>query len=59
VLFLSISAASTVGFSHDPLSLVGAPLVTLSTLMLFGRLVPILVLWWMARTTRGEDVAVG
>jgi Trk-type K+ transport system membrane component len=59
LLFLSISAASTVGFSHDPLSLVGAPLVTLSTLMLFGRLVPILVLWWMARTTRGEDVAVG
>jgi Trk-type K+ transport system membrane component len=59
VLFLSISAASTVGFSHDPLSLVGGPLVTLSTLMLFGRLVPILVLWWTARTTRSEDIVVG
>jgi hypothetical protein len=41
--------------SHDPISLVGGPLVTLSALMLFGRLVPILVLWWMATTTRGED----
>jgi hypothetical protein len=59
LLFLSISAASTVGSSHDPLSLVGGPLVTLSLLMLFGRLVPILVLWWMATSTRGEDVAVG
>jgi Trk-type K+ transport system membrane component len=59
LLFLSISAASTVGFSHDPLSLVGGPLVTLSTLMLVGRLVPILILWWTARTTRGEDVVAG
>jgi Trk-type K+ transport system membrane component len=59
LLFMSISAASTVGFSHDPISLVGGPLVTLSALMLFGRLAPILVLWWMATTTQREDVAVG
>lgn len=59
LLFLCVSAASTVGFSHDPVSLVGPPLVTLSALMLFGRLAPILVLWWMATTTRGEDIAVG
>lgn len=59
LLFLAVSAASNVGLSHDPLSIVGAPLFVLSGTMLLGRFVPLLILWWMAKTTRDADVAVG
>ena len=58
LLFLAISATSNVGLSHDPIAITGPGLIVLSVLMLFGRLAPIAILWWTARTTRGVDVLV-
>ena len=58
LIFLTISAVSNVGLSHDPISIVGPGLFLLSLLMLAGRLAPLAVLWWMARSMRGEDVLV-
>lgn len=52
LLFLAISALGTVGLAHDPVSLVGAPLHILTCAMLFGRLAPLAMLWWMGRATR-------
>ena len=59
LLFLGVSAAGNVGLSHDQLSLVMGPLFTLSFTMLLGRLAPLAVLWWMARTTSDAELAVG
>ena len=60
LLFLSVSAASNVGLSHDPVSITGDGLFTLSALMLAGRVLPLLVLWWMASAPGEPDaVAVG
>lgn len=60
LLFLSVSAASNVGLSHDPVSITGNGLFTLSGLMLAGRVAPLIVLWWMASTPEeGDRVAVG
>ena len=59
LLFLSVSAASNVGLSHDPVSMTGPGLYTLSAVMLAGRVAPVLVLWWMARTTDDADLPVG
>jgi trk system potassium uptake protein TrkH len=58
LLFLAVSATSNVGLAHDPVSIVGPGLYTLCALMLAGRLAPVFVLWWMARTTDDADVAV-
>jgi trk system potassium uptake protein len=59
VLFLTISAASNVGWSHDPVSLVKSGLATLSVIMLLGRMMPMAVLWWMAKSAGRTDLAVG
>ena len=59
VLFLTISAASNVGWSHDPVSIVKSGLAVLLSIMLLGRLFPILVLWWMSKSAAGSDIAVG
>jgi trk system potassium uptake protein len=59
LLFLSVSAVSNVGLSHDPVSITGDGLFTLSAMMLLGRLVPLAVLWWMVRSNDGETIAVG
>jgi trk system potassium uptake protein TrkH len=59
VLFLCISAASNVGWSHDPVSIVKSGLATLSTIMMLGRMLPIGVLWWMSKSAGDADVAVG
>jgi Trk-type K+ transport system membrane component len=59
LLFLTVSAASNVGLTHDPVSITGPGLYTLCAVMLAGRLAPVFVLWWMATTTRDADVAVG
>jgi len=59
LLFLAISALSNAGLSHDPVSITGPGLLVLSALMLFGRLAPLAILWWMARTTVGAEVLVG
>ena len=58
LLFLTVSAASNVGLAHDPVSIVGPGLYTLCAVMLAGRVAPVFVLWWMARTTTDADVAV-
>lgn len=58
-LFLTISAVSNTGLSHDQLSIVGDGLYTLTATMFAGRVVPLLILWWMADTTTNADVAVG
>jgi Trk-type K+ transport system membrane component len=59
LLFLAVSALSNVGLSHDPVSITGPGLLVLSALMLIGRLVPLAILWWVARTTAGAEVLVG
>ena len=59
LLFLSVSAASNVGLSQDPVSITGPGLYTLSAVMLFGRIGPVLVLGWQARSTHDSPLAVG
>lgn len=54
--FLTISALSNVGLSHDPIA--GPGMYLLAVVMLLGRLAPLGVLWWMAKTTPAE-VLVG
>jgi trk system potassium uptake protein TrkH len=59
LLFMSISATSNVGLSHDSISMVLSGLFTLSLAMLLGRIAPLLVLWWTAETTADVEIAVG
>ena len=59
LLFLSVSAAGNVGFAHDRVTVVGQGIITLTIAMFLGRVLPLIVLWWMAKTTREADVAVG
>jgi trk system potassium uptake protein TrkH len=59
LLFLSVSAASNVGMSQDPISMTGPGLYTLSAVMLAGRIAPVIILWWTARTTDDATVAIG
>jgi trk system potassium uptake protein TrkH len=58
-LFVTVSAVSNVGLSHDTLSMTRSSLFVVSAAMFTGRLVPLLILWWMADTTRDADVAIG
>ena len=58
-LFLAVSAVSNVGLSHDPIGITGPGLYVLSTLMLAGRVAPLLVLWWMVKVAPDAEVAVG
>jgi Trk-type K+ transport system membrane component len=58
LLFLTVSAASNVGLAHDPVSITGPGLYTLCAVMLAGRVAPVWVLSWMARTTADADVAI-
>jgi len=59
LLFVTVSALSNVGLSHDVLSMTRASLLLVSAAMFFGRITPLLILWWMSDTTRDADVAVG
>ena len=59
LLFLAISATSNVGLSHDALSINGVALLALSLAMTLGRIVPVMILWWMVRTVRDEEIAIG
>ena len=60
-LFLVVAAASNVGLSHEPVSAVWTPLFGLSAMMLAGRLLPWLLLAWLAAGSDGrhDGVAVG
>jgi trk system potassium uptake protein TrkH len=59
VLFVTISALSNVGLSHDVLSMTRSSLLLVSAAMFFGRITPLLIIWWMADTTREAEVVVG
>jgi len=59
LIFESVSAVSNVGLSMDTISMVRPGLDLLGLAALLGRIAPIMVLWWMARTTRDADLAVG
>ncbi|HZK80920.1 MAG TPA: hypothetical protein VFC46_07630 [Humisphaera sp.] len=61
LIFLVISALSNVGLTqdtHDPISIVGPGLFLLGFVALVGRLAPIAILWWLAKT-EDADVLVG
>jgi trk system potassium uptake protein TrkH len=59
IFFLATSALGNVGLSHDPVALADSALSVLSMTMLMGRIVPILILWWMVLTTPEAEVALG
>ena len=59
LLFLSVSAASNVGLSHDPVSTAGPGLYSLCAVMLAGRIVPVYVLWKLAATVKDAELGVG
>jgi len=59
VLFITISALSNVGLSHDNISMTRSSLLLISAAMFFGRIAPLLILWWMVDTTTDAEVAVG
>lgn len=59
VLFVTISALSNVGLSHDVLSMTRSSLLLVSAAMFFGRITPLLIIWWMADTTRDAEIAIG
>jgi len=59
VLFLAVSAASNVGLSHEPLSPDPLAAFVLSGTMIVGRFAPMMVIWWMADTTKDAELAVG
>jgi trk system potassium uptake protein TrkH len=58
LLFLSVSALSNVGLSKDPIALSAAGLYVLSITMLLGRLMPLAILWWTAKTVQDADLLV-
>lgn len=50
---------SNVGLSHDRLSMSMGGMFVLAALMLAGRMVPLIILWWMADSTEDAELAVG
>lgn len=59
VLFTVISAASNVGLTDEPLNPDRPAAFILCAVMLSGRLLPMIVLWWMADTCIYTDLAAG
>jgi Trk-type K+ transport system membrane component len=59
LLFMTFSAVSNVGLSHDPVSVVGPGLYVLDCLMIAGRITPLLVVWWLAMSGDETEVLVG
>jgi trk system potassium uptake protein TrkH len=59
LFFLTVSAVSNVGLSHDPISIVSGGSYLLSWLMLIGRIAPLGVLWWTALGTQDADLLIG
>jgi trk system potassium uptake protein TrkH len=58
VLFVTVSALSNVGLSHDVISMTRSSLLLVSAAMFFGRITPLLILWWMVDTTSDADLLV-
>ena len=59
VLFDTVSALSNVGLSYDNIMSVSPGLDLYTAAMFFGRVTPLLVLWWMARVSEPGELAVG
>jgi trk system potassium uptake protein TrkH len=59
VLFNAVSGISNVGFSLSELPDQKNVLFAYCAIMLMGRMVPLMVLWWMAETTKDADWAIG
>ncbi len=59
LFFMAISAIGNVGMSYDTLSVTGPSLVVLSGGMLFGRVAPMIILWWMVETAPTSDLLIG
>jgi Trk-type K+ transport system membrane component len=59
VLFHAISAASNVGLAPEALDPGRLPAYVLCATMLIGRFGPLMVLWWMADTTKDAEMVVG
>ena len=58
-LFITLSALSNVGVSHDQVSIVGGGLYFLTALMLIGRIAPLLILCWLAEGDQQAEYLVG
>jgi len=58
LLLLSVSAATNAGLSHDRVSLNHSGYTAMAITMLLGRILPPMILWWIAQSTRDEDVCV-
>jgi hypothetical protein len=59
LLFIAVSAASNCGLAHDRVGIVGSGMYVLSLTMLLGRILPIVILWWVVRHADETDVAIG
>jgi trk system potassium uptake protein TrkH len=59
VIFAAISAVGNVGIYPDEMKLSVRGMGIVSLAMLAGRLLPLIVLWWMADTVQDADIAVG
>ena len=59
LLVLAISATGNVGLSHDSVSVARTGAYVLAGAMLLGRVLPLLVLWWLTRLDEPVDVAIG
>jgi trk system potassium uptake protein len=59
VLFNAVSAAGNVGFSAAGVPDQKSLFFAYSAIVLVGRMAPLMVLWWMADTTREAELAVG
>jgi Trk-type K+ transport system membrane component len=59
VLFNAVSALSNVGFTAWPVPDEKGLFFAYSAIILVGRMAPLMVLWWMAETTSGAELAIG
>ncbi len=59
LFFIATSAASNCGLAHDRVGIVGTGMYVLTFTMLLGRVLPIVVLWWVVRYADQTDVAIG
>ena len=59
LLMMTISAVGNVGLTHDQLSPSIGGMLILSGLMLAGRVVPLMMLMWMANSTDDAELAIG
>jgi Trk-type K+ transport system membrane component len=59
LLFIATSAAANVGLAHDRVGIVGTGMYVLTLTMLLGRILPIVILWWVLRHAEETDVAIG